>query len=165
MHRVAIVLLSLYVFKRLTFILWVECFAWMHICTLNACLVLSEARRGQWTPWSWSYRWCKILCGCWELNWDPLNLSRINSISINIVPEGFEGVTHIPRTLVSSNGYIYSMTRAAVVVGHSLGQKGKQIFGLFPSTVLISILIPLGWENLLCVTLTLMNLLHLLVLV
>lgn len=53
-----------------------------------------------------------------------------------MVPEGSEGVTHMPRTLVSSTEYIQGTTWAAAVVGHSLRQKGKQIFGLFPSTVL-----------------------------
>lgn len=107
----------------------------MHVYTLNVCLAPSEARRGQWTPWSWSHRWCKIPCGCWELNWDPLNLSRINSISINIVPKGWRSHTHSQGVGVIK--WICLKQDSAAVSGGtlSLRQKGKQIFGLFPSSV------------------------------
>ena len=33
-----------------------ECFAYMYVCALHACLVLAGARRRHWTPWSWSHR-------------------------------------------------------------------------------------------------------------
>lgn len=40
---------------------------------VSVCLVSMEARRGHLIPWNWRHRWgCKLPCGCWELNVDPL---------------------------------------------------------------------------------------------
>lgn len=33
------------------------CFAWIHICIQLECLVPTQARRGQWIPSNWIYRW------------------------------------------------------------------------------------------------------------
>lgn len=29
----------------------------LHVCVPCVCLMLAEARRGNWIPWYWSYRW------------------------------------------------------------------------------------------------------------
>ena len=37
------------------FILFCECFAYVHVCALYAILVPTEVRRRHWIPWKWSY--------------------------------------------------------------------------------------------------------------
>lgn len=34
-----------------------RCFACMHVCVSQICLVSEEVRRGHWNPWNWSDRW------------------------------------------------------------------------------------------------------------
>jgi hypothetical protein len=41
------------------------------VCILCWCLVPSEARRGHWIPWIWSYSF-ELPRWCWELNPGPL---------------------------------------------------------------------------------------------
>ena len=48
------------------------CAACMYTCPSCLCLVPTEALRGHWIPWNWSYRCCEPPYGFWELNPSPL---------------------------------------------------------------------------------------------
>ena len=56
----------------------------MCVCAPHVCLMPTEARRGNWILWNWSYRQCELPYGCWELNPGPLEEQ-----SVLLTPEPF----------------------------------------------------------------------------
>jgi hypothetical protein len=46
----------------------------VYVCLSAMCVPVStEARKGHWIPWNWSYWQMRAVClGCWELNSGPL---------------------------------------------------------------------------------------------
>ena len=52
--------------------------------------VSMEARRGYQISWYWSYRFCELPCGCWELNSGPCkSIQWFNYWAISLAPTMF----------------------------------------------------------------------------
>lgn len=44
-----------------------ECFAWICVYAIHACLVSTEVQRRDWIFWNWNYS-CNLSRGFWEMN-------------------------------------------------------------------------------------------------
>lgn len=48
------------------------------VCTPHVCTWFEGGGGGRLqVPWSWSYRWCDLPCGCWALNLDSREAQQV----------------------------------------------------------------------------------------